>query len=597
MSGGRPSRGARVKYREVNSDDEDYDYDEFTKVVTIEPIIDDTNDEDYTPAGDAPVPDPTPKVVYPPLSPVQRQLRKVCKLGDKDLLRTFLTDNPEIELDVKDPEGDTILTEAATKAAQFNDVTEVLIKAGAGVNVADSNGNTPLHFAVHYYPSTQKTLDLLLQHGADVTAKNNDGIMPEGMAEDKDLKLILKELRKAAGRKKCTNSSVSKYLSTPDFRKKVFDKDELEESFKKVIKVTYNSPVIVNSPGLLKRKRKYDSLDDSMDERSRKRIRWNEVDSVGREIDPQFSSEEDDEVTSQEEDADQEEANDARADSEEDVVIVHNDVKKSQLLQSDTELNIVRSDVADDTNSTNETEEVQTYFYEYAPNTKLVNFESHKDTTEKEVSTAPTFQSVENAVNDNGDNLKSLGINTDSKKALNTFQFNFKIPTDNVEDADEDTKKVKNDEIESRDETDSATSNIDTKCGQAQISNSSSPSSKLLKTQLTESPDLSESVSNANEKINQDSTSDENKSFEIVKLDTTTNTKLEENKILENPNAEKSEIQSNDNNNLENISFDTPQGTNDKRDSKDTTNESDTVNHDEEQVVLKCSQGFGFFVS
>jgi len=334
-----------------------------------------------------------------------------------------------------------------------------------------------------------------------------------------------------------------------------------------------------------------------MDERSRKRIRWNEVDSVGREIDPQFSSEEDDEVTSQEEDADQEEANDARADSEEDVVIVHNDVKKSQLLQSDTELNIVRSDVADDTNSTNETEEVQTYFYEYAPNTKLVNFESHKDTTEKEVSTAPTFQSVENAVNDNGDNLKSLGINTDSKKALNTFQFNFKIPTDNVEDADEDTKKVKNDEIESRDETDSATSNIDTKCGQAQISNSSSPSSKLLKTQLTESPDLSESVSNANEKINQDSTSDENKSFEIVKLDTTTNTKLEENKILENPNAEKSEIQSNDNNNLENISFDTPQGTNDKRDSKDTTNESDTVNHDEEQVVLKCSQGFGFFVS
>ena len=121
MSGGRPSRGARVKYREVNSDDEDYDYDEFTKVVTIEPIIDDTNDEDYTPAGDAAVPDPTPKVildqnymqniyfhlvfpvqvVYPPLSPVQRQLRKVCKLGDKDLLRTFLTDNPEIELDVK----------------------------------------------------------------------------------------------------------------------------------------------------------------------------------------------------------------------------------------------------------------------------------------------------------------------------------------------------------------------------------------------------------------------------------------------------------------------------------------------------------------
>ena len=50
MSGGRPSRGAKVRYREVESDDSDYEYDdEFTKVVTIEPIHDDSDDEDYSP--------------------------------------------------------------------------------------------------------------------------------------------------------------------------------------------------------------------------------------------------------------------------------------------------------------------------------------------------------------------------------------------------------------------------------------------------------------------------------------------------------------------------------------------------------------------
>ena len=49
MSGGRPSRGAKVRYREVDSDDSDYEYDEFTKVVTIEPINDNSDDEDYSP--------------------------------------------------------------------------------------------------------------------------------------------------------------------------------------------------------------------------------------------------------------------------------------------------------------------------------------------------------------------------------------------------------------------------------------------------------------------------------------------------------------------------------------------------------------------
>ena len=274
MSGGRPSRGAKVRYREVDSDESDFEYDEFTKVVTVEPFEDNSDDEDYKPGDKVDnVADATPKVVYPPLSPLQLRLRKVCRLGDKILLQTFLADNPGVELDVKDPDGGTILTETATKTAQFCDIADVLMKAGAGLEVSDSLGNTPLHNAVLYFPSTQRTVDLLLQHGASVTAKNHMGKMPEGLAEDKDLKLVLKELRKAAGRKKCTSTSVSLYLNSPDLRRKVYDKNLVEERFKQEITVKYNTPPVVNSPGLLKRKRKIECLDDSVNERRSKRIR------------------------------------------------------------------------------------------------------------------------------------------------------------------------------------------------------------------------------------------------------------------------------------------------------------------------------------
>ena len=62
-----------------------------------------------------------------------------------------------------------------TKTAQFADIADVLIQAGAGLEVTDSLGNTPLHNAVLYYPSTQHTVDLLLEKGADVTAMNLEG--------------------------------------------------------------------------------------------------------------------------------------------------------------------------------------------------------------------------------------------------------------------------------------------------------------------------------------------------------------------------------------------------------------------------------------
>ena len=50
--------------------------------------------------------------VLPPLTPLQLELRQLCRSGNKAMLKTFLVNNPEIDLDVKDPEGkkDTIKT-------------------------------------------------------------------------------------------------------------------------------------------------------------------------------------------------------------------------------------------------------------------------------------------------------------------------------------------------------------------------------------------------------------------------------------------------------------------------------------------------------
>jgi len=218
---------------------------------------------------------------------MQVELRQICRLGDKAMLKTFLVNNPEIDLDMMDPEaGTTVLNEAATKTAQFAEIVEILLEAGAGLGVVDSLGNTPLHNAVLYYPSTMQTVDLLLEKGADVTAINWDGATPANMADDKDLKIVLKQLTKAAEKKFKAGKKAPGYSGSPHMRKMVFDRKMVEEVERRRIIVKYNSPVVVKSPGLLKRKRVGDDLDESFGG-SRKRIRFCEQDSTGADVKPQ----------------------------------------------------------------------------------------------------------------------------------------------------------------------------------------------------------------------------------------------------------------------------------------------------------------------
>ena len=184
-----------------------------------------------------------------------------------------------------------MLNEVVIKTAQFVEIVELLLQSGAGLEVTDSQGNTPLLLAVMYYPSTQQTVDMLLEKGADVSAMNMEGASPITLADDKDLKLVLKDLKKLKGKKKCSEAVATGYSSSPDMRRKVFDRRLVEERNTQSIKVRYNSPVVVNSPGLLKRKRKREEMDESFSGR-KKRIKFSEQDSTGADIDPQFSEEE-----------------------------------------------------------------------------------------------------------------------------------------------------------------------------------------------------------------------------------------------------------------------------------------------------------------
>jgi len=320
MAGDRPSRrGSRVIYREAPDSDEEFEIDDDTKIILIDKqdIGDDSNDADYTPGGQAGVDDfPAKRVVaWPPLNELQRELRQVCRLGDRNKLKEFLADHDGIDLDVKCQDGTTVLNEAVTKTAQFTGIVEVLLDFGARIDVSDSLGNSPLHNAVLYHPSTQDTVDLLLLRGADTGAKNYEDQTPVTMADDKDLKEVLKELKKGVKKKVKGPSAPEKSREvaySPDLRKKVTNSGGLDRLRPELLVVRFNpdSPVPA-SPGLLKRRRVTEGTEDGDESRPRKRrrtgdgreddgspfqmkkrIKWVERDSTGAPIDPQFSEEE-----------------------------------------------------------------------------------------------------------------------------------------------------------------------------------------------------------------------------------------------------------------------------------------------------------------
>jgi hypothetical protein len=66
-------------------------------------------------------------------------------------------------------------------ASGKTDIVKALLGAGARVDIADENGNDPLHIAVTN-PTSREIVEDLLQAGARVDVANNDGMQPIHLA-------------------------------------------------------------------------------------------------------------------------------------------------------------------------------------------------------------------------------------------------------------------------------------------------------------------------------------------------------------------------------------------------------------------------------
>lgn len=82
------------------------------------------------------------------------------------------------------------------------DLARRLVDAGADVNLCDRWGNTPLWRAVYHAPGTGAIVEVLLEHGADPTVKNNSQISPidlaHKMTDDAATASLLPALEEAA---------------------------------------------------------------------------------------------------------------------------------------------------------------------------------------------------------------------------------------------------------------------------------------------------------------------------------------------------------------------------------------------------------------
>ncbi|WP_237662912.1 ankyrin repeat domain-containing protein [Sutcliffiella horikoshii] len=75
-------------------------------------------------------------------------------------------------------------TAALHFAAQNNsaEITEVLLKNGAEIDLEDINGNTPLSDAIFYFRGDEKVIQQLLKHEADRERKNKHDVSPLELA-------------------------------------------------------------------------------------------------------------------------------------------------------------------------------------------------------------------------------------------------------------------------------------------------------------------------------------------------------------------------------------------------------------------------------
>ncbi len=110
---------------------------------------------------------------------ISQELLDACVRGDDRSVRKFL----ELGADPNsiDNEGRAPLHYAIQ--GRSVDVVSELLNAGAQIDVADANGNTPLSDAVFYAEGKKETIVYLLERGADPDRENNYGVSPRALSK------------------------------------------------------------------------------------------------------------------------------------------------------------------------------------------------------------------------------------------------------------------------------------------------------------------------------------------------------------------------------------------------------------------------------
>ncbi len=112
-----------------------------------------------------------------------------CVTSESTVIKLLIEFGADFEARNKD--GNTPLVEAINHRCK--EIPIQLIKLGANVNTKNSIGLTPLHLAVNPWNNNLELVQLLLDNKADVNARDNEGRTSLSIAEDEDIRSLLRK--------------------------------------------------------------------------------------------------------------------------------------------------------------------------------------------------------------------------------------------------------------------------------------------------------------------------------------------------------------------------------------------------------------------